>query len=596
MEIQRPWQELDRSIQLSNSIIGPVQESLSDDELRRMIVFTEAQIASQSATPMPKHLDWTFTMYLLEERLLSETEIQQILQQRNKEQAFSYDEVTRAYQYWETLFAEQPELKTLLKRQKQFLQQVVVQAERTGLDLADVYILLDSGSRTGAYADAVYFVLDGYNWYESSYPGDRYLLSPSSLLRQDAFNNATGFNHNRRIDPDNWLLPGFYTDQWGNWFSVWYTRPVDSMATIFVVDFNAASILAMMRSIAGVTLGLAGILFLIVFVIVRVLSERYARSPFELTKGIQHIGKGDYEYRVPPLYDEFESVRNAFNRMTGKLKERDRLQQVLEKLLSKELAEVAAEKGLLLGGEETECTLMFTDFAGFSSITETLQPSEIVHALNDYFAVLIPILKHHGGFPDKYIGDAIVSIFGAPLRFENHAQRAVACAIEMQEAMRSLNRERLKKKQIVFEMRVGLNTGNVLVGAIGCDMKLEYTSIGESTNLANRMEAACSIGNILMSTKTHAQLVIHSIKYPIVTREVSVKGYIKPVSAYEITISPIPISKNPHPAGAHDLSIRSELTNASKRVTIKTVYAATVSLFCTRDSVSFSLSRSEMGY
>ncbi len=97
LEIQRPWQELDRSIQLSNSIIGPVQESISDDELRRMIAFTEDQIASQSAAPMPQHLDWTFSMYLLEERLLSEKEIQQTLQQRNKEQAFSYSEVTRAY-------------------------------------------------------------------------------------------------------------------------------------------------------------------------------------------------------------------------------------------------------------------------------------------------------------------------------------------------------------------------------------------------------------------------------------------------------------------------------------------------------------------
>ncbi len=443
-------------------------------------------------------------------------------------------------------------MKTLLKRQKQYLQQVVVQAERTGLDLADVYILLDSGSRTGAYADAVYFVLDGYNWYESSYPGDRYPLPPSSLLRQDSFNNMTGYNHNRRIDPENWFLPGFYTDQWGNWFSVWFTRQVDSLSTIFVVDFNAASVLGMMRSIAGVTLGLAGILFLIVFVIVRVLSERYARSPVELTKGIQHVGKGDYEYRVPPLYDEFESVRTAFNRMTGKLKERDRLQQVLEKLLSKELAEVAAEKGLLLGGEETECTLLFTDFAGFSTITETLQPSEIVHALNDYFAVLIPIIKHHGGFPDKYIGDGIVSIFGAPLRFENHAQRAVACAIEMQEAMRRLNTERIKKNQIVFEMRVGLNTGNVLVGAIGCDMKLEYTSIGESTNLANRMEASCSIGNILMSTKTYAQLEADTLSYPVTTREVSVKGYAKPVQAFEILISPVSITKNPHPSAVND--------------------------------------------
>jgi len=131
---------------------------------------------------------------------------------------------------------------------------------------------------------------------------------------------------------------------------------------------------------------------------------------------------------------------------------------------------------LTVRGESIDCTVMFTDFAGFSTITQHLVAGEVVEALNTYFDSMIPIIKKYGGFPDKYIGDAIVAIFGAPVHLSDHAERAVLASIEMQNKMREINETRRREKKPYFEMRIGLNSGNVIAGAIGCDMKLEYTA------------------------------------------------------------------------------------------------------------------------
>lgn len=178
---------------------------------------------------------------------------------------------------------------------------------------------------------------------------------------------------------------------------------------------------------------------------------------------------------------------------------------------------------------------MFTDFAGFSTISQGLESSEVASVLNFYFSELIPIIKKHGGFPDKFIGDAIVAIFGAPVRFEDHAVRAVECAVELQNKIREINDRRRQAGDVIFEMRLGLNSGPVLVGAIGCDLKLEYTSIGETTNLANRMESNCKIGHIMISENTHVRITDHAFPEVYLSQtpeQEIVKGYEKPVETY----------------------------------------------------------------
>lgn len=143
--------------------------------------------------------------------------------------------------------------------------------------------------------------------------------------------------------------------------------------------------------------------------------------------------------------------------------------------------------------------------------------------------------------------NTIVAVFGAPVRFENHAEQAVLCAIEMQRKMRELNNRRRKEGKVFFEMRIGLNSGIVVAGAIGCDLKLEYTSIGETTNLANRMEAKCKTGHVLMSENTYRLIKDKSFAGVFINnipeKEI-VKGYREEVNTYGIYVQDLKITKN----------------------------------------------------
>lgn len=496
-------------------------------------------------------------MILLDRRLLSHAEMTESLKDNNVDLrgGLDYQQVKNAYTYWDNTFKKDPASLALFRKYKTYLVDVKRNTNGVVLDTADVYIMYDTGRQQGFFDKNTAFVLDGYPWYKSSFPGDIYTPPNGSNLRTKSLTGSTGFDHNQIMSTSHFFLPEYYTDQWGKWFSVWATSGTDGAYNSFIIDFDAGIVSRMMTSVA-ITSGILGLIVLgTIAVMTNWLSKRYSQSPVELSKGIRRVARQDYEYRVPELADEFSEVGNEFNSMIEKLKERDRLQNALEKVLSKELAALAAKEGVMLGGQKATCTMMFTDFAGFSTITHKLDPHDIVDLLNEYFNKLIPVIQKYGGFPDKYIGDAIVAIFGAPIAFKDHAEKTVRCAIEMQKTMRRINDQRRKKGKIIFEMRIGLNTGDVLVGAIGCDMKLEYTSIGESTNLANRMESTCSIGNIMMSNNTYSLLKPEFLeKYKIILekRKVSVKGYKDKIDAYEIKITPFTIEKNMETANIKD--------------------------------------------
>jgi class 3 adenylate cyclase len=557
--VQKPWNELKHQISISQAIIASVKESIPQDDLNKMNAFAAARIPETIEVSDKKrdYLDWTFNMILIDRRLLSKTEVLESLKENNIELhgGLDYKELQEAYGFWEKRFRTDPSALALFRKYKTYLIDVKRNTNGVVLDTADIYIMYDTGRKQGFFDKNTAFVLDGYPWYKSSFPGDIYTPPEGSNLRAKALTGATGFDHNTLSNPSRFFLPDYYTDQWGQWFSVWATAGTDGSYNSFIIDFDAGIVTRMMITVA-ITSGILGLIILAAIAFMtNWLSKRYSQSPVELSKGIRRVARQDYEYRVPELSDEFAEVGNEFNSMIEKLKERDRLQNALEKVLSKELAALAAKEGVMLGGQKATCTMMFTDFAGFSTITHKLDPHDIVDLLNEYFNRLIPVIKKYGGFPDKYIGDAIVAIFGAPIAFKDHAEKAVRCAIEMQKTMRRINDQRRKKGKIVFEMRIGLNTGDVLVGAIGCDMKLEYTSIGESTNLANRMESACSIGNIMMSSYTYSLLKPEFLeKYKIVLekKKVSVKGYKDKIDSYEIKITPFTIEKNMETANIKD--------------------------------------------
>ena len=151
---------------------------------------------------------------------------------------------------------------------------------------------------------------------------------------------------------------------------------------------------------------------------------------------------------------------------------------------------VAANKPPALGGETRNITVFFSDLAGFSSISEVLAPPELVHFMNEYLSAMTDIIQEQGGLVDKYIGDAIVAVFGAPLDDPNHTENAVSAALRCHDRLYRLNREPAEWQRFTLRQRIGLNSGDALVGNIGSRQRFNYTVMGDTVNVASRLEGA----------------------------------------------------------------------------------------------------------
>ena len=189
---------------------------------------------------------------------------------------------------------------------------------------------------------------------------------------------------------------------------------------------------------------------------------------------------------------------------------------------------------LSLGGEEKDLTVLFSDLKGFTSLSETMPPSDLVSLLNEYLDGMTQIIFDHGGTLDKYEGDAVMAFWGAPLEDHEHARKAVAAALEMSRFSDSLSLKFQDEGRPAIKTRFGLNTGRVIVGNIGSQKRFDYTIIGDEVNLASRLESANKqYGTYLMISHSTCTLV----KDLFMVRELDnlrVKGKKRPVKVYEV--------------------------------------------------------------
>ena len=162
--------------------------------------------------------------------------------------------------------------------------------------------------------------------------------------------------------------------------------------------------------------------------------------------------------------------------------------------------------GLELGGEEREVTILMSDLRGFTALAARLAPHQVIDFLNLYLETMVDVIGSYQGTIDEIIGDAILVIFGAPLPSDDHAAKAVACAIAMQQAMVEVNRRLIEKGASALEMGIGIHTGSVVVGNIGSLRRTKYADVGSTVNLAGRIESFTSGGDILVSENTRAKI------------------------------------------------------------------------------------------
>jgi adenylate cyclase len=214
-------------------------------------------------------------------------------------------------------------------------------------------------------------------------------------------------------------------------------------------------------------------------------------------------------------YTDF--VRDVFGRYVS--------DQVAENLLSH-------PSGLDLGGAHREISILFSDLRGFSTLSERLPAQQMIELVNEYLGAMVPVIERHGGTIDEFIGDAILVLFGAPLAQEDHALRAVACALEMQQELSRLNVRLQTDNRTPIQMGIGVHTGKAVVGNIGCQSRMKYGAVGSAVNLASRIQGFTLGGQTLVSSSTY-----QAIKpYARVDGQlrVAVKGYDGPVSVFDI--------------------------------------------------------------
>jgi adenylate cyclase len=214
-----------------------------------------------------------------------------------------------------------------------------------------------------------------------------------------------------------------------------------------------------------------------------------SRPVLELAEGARKIAAGDYRHRVKVQQeDELGALALSFNRMSEGLAERDRVRDLLGKVVSPEVASELLRKDVLLGGEEREVTVLFSDLRNFTAMSENLSPRETLAILNRYFTRMDSIVEKHGGVVDKYMGDALMALFGAPLANPDSADWAMNAALEMGEALDDLNRQWEKRGLPAINVGIGINTDVVVAGNMGSETRLNYTVIGDGVNLASRLE------------------------------------------------------------------------------------------------------------
>jgi len=187
-----------------------------------------------------------------------------------------------------------------------------------------------------------------------------------------------------------------------------------------------------------------------------------------------------------------------------------------------------------LGGKELRTTIYFSDIKDFTTISEKITPKDLVNLINDYLSVNTDIVLRHQGLIDKYIGDAVMAVYGAPIEIEDHARLACLAALEVQHVLGKINQSALENGEPELITRIGINTGTVVVGNIGSDLRLDYTAIGDSVNLASRLEG---VNKMFSTNMMISESTFEEVKEEFVTRQldrIQVKGKLKPISIYEL--------------------------------------------------------------
>jgi class 3 adenylate cyclase len=272
-----------------------------------------------------------------------------------------------------------------------------------------------------------------------------------------------------------------------------------------------------------------GVAFTVSLELTLLLTKSILRPVDDLLAATQAVKRGDLDARVPVVSgDELGALAGSFNEMMQGLSERERLRTAFGSYVDPEVAERVLEEGELLEGQEREVTVMFVDLRDFTARAERSSARETVALLNAFFDVVVPCVLEHGGHANKFLGDGVLAVFGAPERLLDHADRAVRAA----QAIATAVGERFAGE---VSIGVGLNSGPVLVGSIGGGGRLEFSVIGDAVNVAARVEAVTrETGDVILLTEATRGLLKLRESGAEPRGEAELRGIAEPVALYSV--------------------------------------------------------------
>jgi adenylate cyclase len=323
----------------------------------------------------------------------------------------------------------------------------------------------------------------------------------------------------------------------------WYLLVTEQQRSFYepVNQISYQSALILVFSVA------AALALLVVFI--RVITHPM-RQVVEAMKQI--ITAGDLGRRVELEYnDEVGELGHTFNLMTGELekaynqiksyafraavaqRKEQKIRQIFQKYVPADVIDqFFSNPESMLVGDKRQLAVMFTDIRGFTTIAEKMPPEEIVESLNAYFGPMVDVVQAHGGIVDKYIGDAIMAFFGAPVKHDNDALQAVNCGFGMLEALAAFNARQTQRGRPSFSVGIGINFGEVTVGNIGSEKKMDYTVIGDMVNLASRLEGLTKVYRVPFLVSESVYRLVASRVHCRLADRVVVKGKTESTAVY----------------------------------------------------------------
>ncbi len=298
---------------------------------------------------------------------------------------------------------------------------------------------------------------------------------------------------------------------------------------------SAATASGLMGEIFLFSLILCGIFIVIAFRL-NVLVGHSILRPVEAMLGVmERVREGDLTQRIPvSSNDELGILGDAGNDMIRGLAERERIKETFGKYVTPEIRDRILAGRIPVNGERREATLLFSDLRAFTSYVEENDPEEVILSMREYFTAMQRAIRKHQGLVLQYVGDEIEAVFNVPIQDRNHAENALRASIEMRESLEELNGKRATQGKPPFRHGIGIYTGTVLAGNTGSEDRLSYALIGNTVNLASRIQELTKDlqWDILASKET-----VEKIGRTFTLQEESprtIKGYSMPVTVYKV--------------------------------------------------------------